>query len=150
MSEWLRWIRRDAGEPAERDWTDARPAAERAGRRSARGESERPLKLRGRAIAVGLTAIALAGALAAYMGEGGYSDVKRLRREIEALESDIVQRRAAVAGLEQEVRALGREPLARERVAREQLGLVLPGEVAFLLPRQGEGRWAAAPPASIP
>ena len=141
MSDWLRFRRREGREPADRDFTDAR-AVERAGRRRELDpEQRRRLKLRRRALVLGLSAACLAGSLAAFVGKGGYLDMVRLRNEIADLEADVDQRQAAIRQLEREVVLLERDPMARERLAREQLGLVRPGEVDFLLPREERSPW---------
>ena len=144
MSDWIPFRRRPA-EPAERELTDARVAAAHARRRELDPELHRSLKLRRRAWVGGLAAVCLAGSLAAMIGEGGYFDARKLRREIAVLEQDLAHRAAAIARLDLEVQGLEHDPVLRERVAREQLGLVRPGEIDFLLPRENELRWDAPP-----
>ena len=67
----------------------------------------------------------------------------RLRSEIAELETDVRQRETVVNHLEREVMRLEKDPMARERVAREQLGLLFPGELDFLLPREESSLWDA-------
>jgi cell division protein FtsB len=136
VTEWQRWLRREARSRAEREVSDARPVAEPARRRSLDPEIGRRVKLRRRALVLGLSGVCLAGSVAAFIGEGGYLDVRRLRHEIAGLQADIERREAAVARLEEEVLRLEKDAMARERIAREQLGLVRPGEIDFLLPRE--------------
>ena len=78
----------------------------------------------------------MAGSVAAFVGQGGYLDMLRLRGEIEGLRAEIGRRQAVVDRLQQQVQGLEQEPAARERIAREQLGLVRSGEIDFLLPRE--------------
>jgi cell division protein FtsB len=125
--------------------SDASSVAEPACRRARDPEVSRRVKLRRRALVLGLSGVCLAGSVAAFIGEGGYLDVLRLRREISGLQADIEQREAAVARLEEEVLRLEEDPMARERVAREQLGLVRPGEIDFLLPRVPPRAWEPDP-----
>ena len=150
MSEWLRFRRREGREPADRDFTDARSVERAARQRELDPELRRRVKLRRRALVLGLSAACLAGSLVAFVGKGGYLDMVRLRSEIAGLQADVQRRQAAVRELEREVTRLENDPMARERVAREQLGLVLPGELDFLLPREETLGWDApartAPP----
>jgi cell division protein FtsB len=76
-----------------------------------------------------------AGVLTALIGDGGYADLRRRRAEAAALAQQLDAQRARVAALQEEIVRLETEPSARERIAREELGLVLPGEIDFLLPR---------------
>jgi cell division protein FtsB len=84
--------------------------------------------------------------VAALIGEGGLTDLRRLRLEMVDLRQEIERREATIRELEQEVRALEGDTLALERIAREQLGLVRPGEIDFLLPVQEGDPWAQAMP----
>lgn len=68
-------------------------------------------------------------------GVNGYRDWQRLRREAIERRAGVAIQREEVASLEQRVDELGSEPYARERIAREELGLVGEGEIHFLLPR---------------
>jgi len=145
VSEWLRFRRRDGQEPGEHDFTDARSVERAARRRELDPELRRRIKLRRRALVLGLSAACLAGTLAAVVGKGGYHDMVRLRTEIAELQSEIHQRQSVIQHLEREVTRLEHDPMARERLAREQLGLVLPGEIDFLLPREETSPWEAAP-----
>jgi cell division protein FtsB len=143
LTDWLRFRRREGRDPADREFTDAR-VVDRAGRRRELDpEERRRLTLRRRALVLGLSAVCLSGTLAAVVGKGGYLDMLRLRSEIASLEADIQGREAAVRQLEREVRHLEGDPMARERLAREQLGLIRPGEIDFLLPREERPAWDA-------
>ena len=145
MTERLRFLRRDSQGQSERELSDARLVAEHVRRRTLDPEVSRRIKLRRRALVLGLAGICLAGSVAAFIGEGGYVDMLRLRREISVLTADIERREAAVARLEDEVRRLEIDPVARERVAREDLGLVRAGEIDFLLPREHARVWDPPP-----
>lgn len=66
-------------------------------------------------------------------------EVRRLAAEVEAL-------RAENGRLAVEIQALREDPRAVEKIAREELGLVRPGETLFLVRDYGEER----PPADHP
>ncbi len=134
--DWLRFRGRQARDDAERGLTDARPVSELARRRALSPAAKRRLKLRQRALVLGLVGVCVAGSVAAFVGQGGYLDMLRLRGEIEGLRAEIGRRQAVVDRLQQQVQGLEQEPAARERIAREQLGLVRSGEIDFLLPRE--------------
>ena len=147
---WPRWLRRPGRLAHDRDHGDARPSAEHVRRQQSDPGRMRLGKLRRRTLIAALSAVCLAGTVAAVIGEGGYVDSQRLEAEIRALERLVAERQAAVERLEQECRHLESDPLARERVAREQLGLVRPGEVDLLLPREREQGWDVLPPPGDP
>ena len=147
MTDWLRFRGRQARNHAEREFTDARPVSEHARRLALDPAAKRRLKLRRRALALGLVGVCVAGSVAAFVGRGGYLDMLRLRGEIGGLRAEIEPRQDVVERLQQEVRGLEQEPAARERIAREQLGLVRPGEIDFLLPRDPVFAWREPPTA---
>ena len=147
--DWLRLRGRQVHNHAEREFSDARIVSERARRQDLGPATQRRLKLRMRAMVLGLAGVCVAGSVAAFVGQGGYLDMLRLRGEIDVLRAEIDRRREVVERLQQEVRGLEQEPVARERIAREQLGLVRPGEIDFLLPREPNPAWAE-PPKSDP
>jgi len=140
VNGWLVFFRR-APQAAHAEGSDARPIASRTLGRALDAELERRGRIKRRALVVGLIVAGVAGSLPALIGDGGYFDMLRLRAEIRALEADIAERGAAVALLETEVRGLKNDPLARERVAREELGLSRPGEINVLLPREDVPDW---------
>ncbi len=147
VTDWLRFRGRQARKHAERELTDARPVSEHARRLALDPAAKRRLKLRLRALVLGLVGVCVAGSVAAFVGRGGYLDMLRLRGEIGLLRAEIEVRRDAVERLQEEVWGLEREPAARERIAREQLGLVRPGEIDFLLPREPGSAWREPPTA---
>ena len=85
MTDWLRWRRGEAGEGSDREWSDARPIADPVRRQMNDPELGRRIKLRRRALVLGLCGICLAGTVVAVVGEGGYVDLWRLRGEISQL-----------------------------------------------------------------
>ncbi len=115
--------------------TDARPADESPRRQRFDPEAGRRVRFRRRAIAFVLGSVFVAGSLAALFGSGGYVELRRQDRENAKLEAEVRAARIRVAQLTAHVKGLESDPTYRERVAREQLGLVKPGEFSILLPR---------------
>lgn len=101
-----------------------------------------------------LLALLVAGAVAylpRQLAEGSRSeDLARVQREREELEAGNAELRAEIDLLQAEVRALHRDPedpRARreldaeiERIAREDLNLIRPGEVVFEVESQGASK----------
>jgi cell division protein FtsB len=84
-----------------------------------------------------LACLFVAGSVSALVGKDGLLDKRRLRAEIRMLEQEVELQRQDAEALERDIRDLEAEPMARERIAREQLGLALPGEYLFILPEEG-------------
>lgn len=78
--------------------------------------------------AVGVSLVLAAGSLSA---EGGFRRYARLRRDLGSLEERNAKLQSDNERLKREVQRVQREPAALERAARENLGLVRPGEVVF-------------------
>ncbi len=116
--------------------TDARPADESPRRQRFDPEAGRRVRFRRRAIAFILGSVFVAGSLAALFGTGGYVELRRQDRDNAKLEAEVSAARIRVAQLTADVEGLESDPTYRERVAREQLGFVKPGEVSILLPRE--------------
>ncbi len=114
--------------------TDARPADESPRRQRFDPEAGRRVRFRRRAIAFILGSVFVAGSLAALFGPGGYVDLRRHDRDNARLAAEVRAARIRVAQLTADVKGLQTDPNYRERVAREQLLLVKPGEFTFLLP----------------
>jgi cell division protein FtsB len=73
-------------------------------------------------------------------GEYGILDLRKLRREVVAESTTVVQLQTVVDSLDQLARALERDPRMQERVARERFGMLKKGEFLYrLLPAGGEG-----------
>lgn len=72
------------------------------------------------------------------VGPGGWMALREREREKQALEEDIRRLTLENLRLVRQVQALRTDPQAIERVAREEMKLVRPGEVVYVLPhRQG-------------
>ena len=69
----------------------------------------------------------------ALFGDGGILQLWQERAETQALELEIQRLRVKNSQLAEEIHALRSNPQAIERLAREELGLVRPGETVFLI-----------------
>jgi cell division protein FtsB len=63
--------------------------------------------------------------------------VRHMRGEIDLMERDIVTLRARTAELTRTVERLRHDPAYTEKLAREELGYVRPGETVLKFPRAG-------------
>ena len=68
-----------------------------------------------------------------FVSEGGFRKSFRLMREVESVRRSNGELREEIRGLRYELKALTTDPATRERVAREELGFVRPGELVFVL-----------------
>lgn len=68
----------------------------------------------------------------------GFRRTRALQADAEAIRAENEKIEAVNEGLRQELRLLADDPAALERAAREELGLVKPGEVVFRL-EDGDG-----------
>lgn len=85
-----------------------------------------------RLLATGALALAGAGLLA--FGGAGAVRVWQMSREVETLEREIEQLRAEADRLSRAVDRLREDPALIERLAREELGMVKPGERVLKFP----------------
>ena len=83
-------------------------------------------------------------AAASFMGNRGLMRLYHLQRERAELTREIDRLRTANAALEEEARPLKGDLSGVEAIAREELGLVKPGEIVY------EFRPSAPPPAPTP
>ncbi len=97
-----------------------------------------PLRPRLRLAAILLLALVVASVL----GNRGLVRLYRMHQTQAALEREVAQLTAGNAALVEEVRALRTDPGRVEAIAREELGLVKPGEIVY--------EFRAAPPPSRP
>ncbi len=77
-----------------------------------------------------ITCVLLVDAL---VGEKGFIEILRARREHAALEQSLASARAENAKLQAEARRLRSDPRAIEEVARRELGFIKPGEKLFIV-----------------
>jgi cell division protein FtsB len=90
--------------------------------------------------ALGVTALAVSAL--AILGYGGQSLSRawQMKREVEGLEREIAALRAETTELQAVVARLRSDPDSIEKVAREALGLVKPGERVLKLPPSPGGQ----------
>ena len=74
--------------------------------------------------------------LLAVFKDKGWLDVRARARQFRAVESQIRDIEAENQRLTDEIQALRTDPAAIEKIAREQLKLVKPGEVVLVLPEE--------------
>lgn len=77
--------------------------------------------------------LALVIIIDALFGDRGFLDTMRAQREYAALETHVNRVRAENVRLREEARRLKEDPLAIEAIARDQLGLIYPGETIFIV-----------------
>lgn len=76
------------------------------------------------------TCVLMANAL---IGERGLAQTMRARREFAQAAVTVAELRARNAGLREQARRLQDDPGAIEAVAREELGLIRPGEILIVV-----------------
>ena len=69
----------------------------------------------------------------ALVGEKGLLESMRARRQYQQLSASLEDLKRENGRLREEVRRLNEDPAAIESLAREELGLIRPGEVVFIL-----------------
>jgi cell division protein FtsB len=102
-----------------------------------------------RTLMAALAVAFVAGSAMAVLGSRGILDVIRSSRELGVAQARLDRQQETVAELRREVQKLREDRLAVERIARESLGYVRPGEITFLLPDEGPNSGDGAP-ASVP
>ena len=110
--------------------TDARPNEPGKGpgsRRTATRPRQKPVFM------VLVVLVFLTGSAAALFAQGGYLERKRLESDEAAASVELDRQLRRVHALHRDVRRLSEDSLARERLAREELGYSREGEVIFLL-----------------
>ena len=124
--------------------TDARRAA--TGREQVPPDpvEERRQRLRGRVTVLVFATIFAAGMAGTFFGKDGLLESRRLKSRQESLRQRIEVQRDKVEALQRQIERLKTVPISRERIAREQLGYGKPGEVTFLLPKEGSEAAAIA------
>lgn len=80
-----------------------------------------------------ILAFALVVVVDGLFGDGGLLDTLRARKDYATLDRYVANLRAENAGLREQARKLKEDPTAIEAVAREELGLIYPGETLFIV-----------------
>ena len=133
MGRWLPSRAGDGGDGA--PWSDARVSdPEHATAKISPEERERRRTVRRRWTGILFASVFLAGSAAALLAKGGYLDRLEADRELRAAEDRLFERAARVRALRVRLEQLESGPEPLERIAREQLDYVGPGEITFLLP----------------
>lgn len=73
-------------------------------------------------------------ALLALAGGKSYRDLAAVRERESELEAQLAATQAEIESFERRLERLRRDPVALERLAREELGMVRPGDVVIVLP----------------
>jgi len=90
--------------------------------------------------ALGTTALAVAAlAIVAYGGQS-LTRVWQMKHEVESLEREIARLHAETTKFRDEVASLRSDPEAIEKIARERLGFIMPGEIVLKLPPSPGGQ----------
>jgi cell division protein FtsB len=95
-----------------------------------------PSAFRRRSVHLLLIFVTLVLVVDALIGEKGLMESMRARRHYREVAASLDALRRANAKLRDEVRRLNEDPATIESVAREQLGLIRPGEVVFIFKDQ--------------
>jgi cell division protein FtsB len=137
LMPWFRRRRRPIQATVLTDYqTDARPTSGVPSRAEPNPRAERRSRLRRRVLVASLYVVFSSGLIAALFGNGGLLDLVRLHGEMRDLQVRLVEQQTRVDQLRLEVGRLESDPLAKERIAREDLGMVKPGEKVYLLPKE--------------
>ena len=116
--------------------TDARPSFDDPHEAVRDPDACRRRRFHRRATAVTIGAVFMACSLVMLFGKGGYVELRRLRQERDELSRLVAERESRIEAQREDVDRLKHDPLARERIAREDLGYAKPGEVTIILPRE--------------
>jgi cell division protein FtsB len=68
--------------------------------------------------------------------QNGYLALRRQQKELQSLQQQIQQLKQENEQLDKQIKALKSDPAAVERLAREQMHLVKPGEKVYTLPEK--------------
>jgi cell division protein FtsB len=92
-----------------------------------------PQAKRRRTLQMLLVFVTLVLVINALVGERGLMETLRARRQHQELVASIERLRAENARLREEVRLLNSDPGTIEALARQELGLIKPGEMLFII-----------------
>jgi cell division protein FtsB len=135
----MKWLRKRTREVVEPTIPVAQTDARRFDGPTRRDEGDpdrrRSERLRRRVRILAFNVVFLGGILTAMLGRGGYFDLVRHRGQRHEVQQLVAEQRARNDGLQRTIDLLEQDPAAKERIAREELGMANPGEIQFLLPR---------------
>ena len=138
----MSWLRKRSREVVEPTIPVAHTDARRFDGPTRRGDPDpdrrRSEVLRRRVRILAFNVVFVAGILAAFVGRGGYFDLSRHRDQRQEARQQLAEQQARNDDLQRTIELLEHDPAAKERIAREELGMASPGEVQFLLPREVE------------
>jgi len=136
----MSWLRKRTREVVEPTIPVAHTDARRFDGPTRRGDPDpdrrRSERLRRRVRILAFNVVFFAGILAALLGRGGYFDLVRHRGQRHQVEQQVAEQQARNDMLQRTIDLLEQDPAAKERIAREELGMANPGEIQFLLPRE--------------
>ena len=112
---------------------DARRTGGVAPLRRKRPAATQPPAWRRRGVHLLLVFVTLVLIVDALVGEKGLLESMRARRHYQQLSASLEDLKRENARLRDEARRLREDPAAIESLAREELGLIRPGEVVFIL-----------------
>ena len=102
-------------------------------RKSQPSNSSVPPATRRRTLQMLLVFVTLVLVINALVGERGLTETLRARRQHQELVTSIERLRAENARLREEARRLRSDPSTIEALARQELGLIKPGEMLFIV-----------------
>jgi len=82
--------------------------------------------------------------LDSFFSESGLLKIWQMAREHQLLTQEVAELEKANAEMEAQIEALRSDPEAIERVAREELGYIRPGEEVFLFPKKSKSESAGS------
>jgi cell division protein FtsB len=111
-------------------------------RRSRTPVAASPSLWRSRLLQYGLAFVTIVLIVDALVGDKGFLDTLRARRQYRDVSAELVRRRQENVRLREEIRRLREDPSRIESVAREDLGLMREGEVLFIVHDVHDGKAA--------
>ena len=102
-------------------------------RRSRTPVAASPSPWRSRLLHYGLVFVTVLLVVDALVGDKGFIDTMRARRQYREVAAALAQKRQENVRLRDEIRRLRDDPATIESVAREELGLMRPGELLFIV-----------------
>ncbi len=117
--------------------TDSTPPLRR---RRAQAPAPGPSPLRNRILNYVLAFVALVLVVDSLVGDKGLLETLRARRQYADVAGALAAKRQENARLRDDIRRLKEDPASVEAIAREELGLIRPGEVLFIIHDDAQGR----------